>query len=519
MVEREHLRAASAVARVFRALSAAGAAGRAALPHDEESGPLLQPPVPLDVRAVRARHVSARPRADGEWRRRRGRGPCVRVRALSNRLDPASASVVVGLDAVRAVRSAAAFCDRPDTTARRRGRSLDRAEPVMRVLPALLQPHRALLHPLGAHDTPPLGRRAGAAVHGRRLRDGVCRDRAVRAAVSRAQAARLQSAIALRDRTLLRRRLRVLHRRSQPASLGTHRAGMAEGGRAAVSGRDDRRACGAWRHSIGGPERVALQDWIRGRHVERRATPSGSPVERRGSLSGSPRHADCRDDRLAAHRHPPARVFDSTAGPEDHRPLTRADHRRGRWRDPARGLARRTRFRHALALVPRRVLFADDALRRRDVLRARHPRKGKGRRSHQPVLGLLQLRARVRWPAGARSIRHDCHAWPRGTGRDRHRGDRPRPAAARQRTGRRVDCARGVGDSDPDQPELHGLHPGRARAAPGVGDDLPRTRRLSLHRHPCEVRGRHRAAARRAGVRHPLYVLLDHPLAPARERI
>src|SRR5204863_9211394 len=95
-----HLRAASAVARVFRALSAAGAAGRAALPHDEESGPLLQPPVPLDVRAVRARHVSARPRTDGEWRRRRGRGPCVGVRALSNRLDPASASVVVGLDAV-----------------------------------------------------------------------------------------------------------------------------------------------------------------------------------------------------------------------------------------------------------------------------------------------------------------------------------------------------------------------------------------------------------------------------------
>ena len=86
LVEREHLRAASAVARLLRAFPAAGAAGAADLRGDEESDPLLQPAVPLDVRAVRPRHVPARPRADRQRRRRLRRGARVRVRAVPHRV-------------------------------------------------------------------------------------------------------------------------------------------------------------------------------------------------------------------------------------------------------------------------------------------------------------------------------------------------------------------------------------------------------------------------------------------------
>ena len=47
-----------------------------------------------------------------------------------------------------------------------------------------------------------------------------------------------------RNAALLRRRLRVLHRRSEPAPVGIDRARVAEIGRPAVSGTDDRRARG-----------------------------------------------------------------------------------------------------------------------------------------------------------------------------------------------------------------------------------------------------------------------------------
>ena len=70
----------------------------------QQSDPLLQPAVPLDVRAVGARHVPVRARADRQRARPRS-SPAWRTRSrrtASRRSAPAGA--VVGVDAVRAVR-------------------------------------------------------------------------------------------------------------------------------------------------------------------------------------------------------------------------------------------------------------------------------------------------------------------------------------------------------------------------------------------------------------------------------
>ena len=189
--------AASAVAGVLRALSAAGAPGAADLRGDEEPDPLLQPALPLDVHAVGPRHVSPRPRADRKHGRGDGLGARVRVRAVSHRVDPSPAGAVGCLDAVRAVRPPAAFRDRPIAAARRRRRRVAGAEPVVRLLPPLLQPHRHPLHRLGADDARVVERHADASSPSHRDCNGARGHRAVPAAVPRTGAARLQPAVAV----------------------------------------------------------------------------------------------------------------------------------------------------------------------------------------------------------------------------------------------------------------------------------------------------------------------------------
>ena len=95
---------------------------------------------------------------------------------------------------------------------------------------------------------------------------------------------------------------------------------------------------------------------------------------------------------------------------------------------------------------------------------------------------------------------------------------RRRTRVARDR--RRADPARGDRGADSDQPELDRLLAARARAAAGVGRDRSgRAGGLSLRRATAGVGRPHRAAARRAGVRHPLHVLLDAALEAARQRL
>ena len=64
LLQREHLSSRTADARVFGAPRPAGDADPSDLRAHEKSDPLLQPAVPLDVRAVGSRHVSVRARAD-----------------------------------------------------------------------------------------------------------------------------------------------------------------------------------------------------------------------------------------------------------------------------------------------------------------------------------------------------------------------------------------------------------------------------------------------------------------------
>ena len=135
---------------------------------DEESDPLLQPAVPVDVRAVRARHVSARPRADRQRRRRLRRGPRVRVRAVSHRRTSRTCRCCRR----RGCRSCCSDCggiSRPAAaSAGRRGRGVAGAEPVVRLLPAVLQPDRLALHRVGADAAGTLARHASARARDRR---------------------------------------------------------------------------------------------------------------------------------------------------------------------------------------------------------------------------------------------------------------------------------------------------------------------------------------------------------------
>ena len=168
---------ASAGAGVLRALSPAGDTGAARLLGDEQPDPRLQPGVPVDVRPLGPGNVSARPGADRKPIGRRRRGPRVRILALPHRVDPAPAGAVVGVDAVRPVRPAASFRHRTVAPACRRRRRVDRAEPVVRLLHAVLQPGGRPLHRLGADDARVVDRSTGAHPRGRRMRRGCHRRR------------------------------------------------------------------------------------------------------------------------------------------------------------------------------------------------------------------------------------------------------------------------------------------------------------------------------------------------------
>ena len=226
MVERQHLPSASARARLLRAPAAAGDSNPAGVRADEESDPLLQPAVPVDVRPVGAGNVPAREGADRQPRGGVRRGARVRVRPLPDRVAAAPAGAVVGVDAVRAARIPAVLRGRPMAKPRRRFHRVGGAESVVRLLPALFQSRHPFLYRLGTGL--PESRMADAR-RGRlcaRLRctsDGSLCD-----PVSAAAPAWFRSAADRRDRTLLRRCVRLFHRGRKPACVGIRRARVAQ---------------------------------------------------------------------------------------------------------------------------------------------------------------------------------------------------------------------------------------------------------------------------------------------------
>ena len=247
MVEREHLRAAPARARLLRAFPAAGAAGVAGVRGDAESDPLLQPAVPVDVRPRGHRHVRVRARADRRRRRGVRCGPGVRVHTVPHRVGAAPAGALVGVDAVRAPRLSAVFQDGSRRAARRRRRGVGAAESFVRLLPAVLQPDRARVHRVGADAQQQVARSPRAGSRRDRLRGRRRRHCAVSAAVHRVAPARLQPAVARRDAALLGGRVRIPHGRSESAVMGTDRTGMAARRGRTVSGVDDRDSGDCWR--------------------------------------------------------------------------------------------------------------------------------------------------------------------------------------------------------------------------------------------------------------------------------
>ena len=115
---------------------------------------------------------------------------------------------------------------------RRRGGGVDSPEPVVRLLPALLQPDRGRTHRVGAVDAPAVARSARDRAHRRHVRRRRRRDRAVPAAVPGAAHARLPAALARRDAKVLGGRLRVPDGRSESPSSGDRRCRHGRGPKA-----------------------------------------------------------------------------------------------------------------------------------------------------------------------------------------------------------------------------------------------------------------------------------------------
>src|SRR5262245_32055239 len=170
----EHLLSAPVRPRLLRASPRAGDPDPAVVRPDHESDPLLQRAVSAVLRLVRARNVSARARADRQPHRgiRRRRRVCLRTVPILESVAPAGA--VVGVDAVRVVRSAALFRNRPRAGAGWRRRRLAAPESFLRLLSPVFQSDRTALRVLGTDDEAPMDRceDADARHRSRRLRRG-----------------------------------------------------------------------------------------------------------------------------------------------------------------------------------------------------------------------------------------------------------------------------------------------------------------------------------------------------------
>src|SRR5206468_7530827 len=179
---------------------------------DQESNPLLQPGVSLDVRAVWRGDVHARSRADRQSRGRTGCRPRLRVRAVSILESAPSSSALVRMDAAGVSGAAPLFRDRPHPATRRSRRCLAGAEPLMRVLPVFLLAGHGRLHRVGYHDAWTMERQADAAARRIDGHGSPAVDTAVSAAVLAVATDWPTAATARRDHPLFGRRSRVLHR-------------------------------------------------------------------------------------------------------------------------------------------------------------------------------------------------------------------------------------------------------------------------------------------------------------------
>ena len=235
LFRRQHLRPGAAHARLFRALHRAVGPGAARVRAHGQRGALLQPALSLDVRALGARRVSVRPRAHRQPRGWLQRGPAVRVRTVPLSAVVAPAGAVVAVDAVGPLRLPPLLRHRPAPRARgRRGRT-DRAEPFVRLLPALLLALRRRLHPGG--DGGAWAVALGARVAGPHRR-GHSRHGAhgtVLPAVSRTQGAPAVHTDAGRSGPLLGGHLLLLDGVRGASDVGPGRAGVSEARGAALS--------------------------------------------------------------------------------------------------------------------------------------------------------------------------------------------------------------------------------------------------------------------------------------------
>ncbi len=205
--------------------------------------------VPVDVCAVCDRHVPVRARADPDPAAAAfPRRPGVRLRALPVQHAAAPPGPVVDVDAVRAARVPPVFREPTCRAPRRRGGGVARPEPVVRLLPAVLQSGCRALRRARDHTAPAVVGRTGGIES--RPGDGGCRDRdrAVPPAVLAASTARIQPEIAGRDHPLLGGCPRVCDRRPRHVAVGANDPRVAEAGRIAFP-RLRRRVAVEWRRS------------------------------------------------------------------------------------------------------------------------------------------------------------------------------------------------------------------------------------------------------------------------------
>ena len=282
-------------------------------------------------------------------------------------------------------------------SARRRRRRVDRAEPVVRLLPAVLQPGHRLLHRLGDHDSRIVERQADVAAAGERV-----------AIVLAATAPFLLPYLELRRLGFNPRSLTETRRFSADVyAYFTADPNLRIWGSIAQ----------AWPKAEGllfpGLTIVVLA-----------AIGGGARFEDADAKPGPVSSSACvwRGDPASRRHHAAARLIDPAARPQDHQPRARARRRGGRRRDHARGLAAGPRDRALLVDVASGDLLPDHDLRHRDVVRTGDSRERSTGGRDQPLHGVLRRRARLRRPARAGAIRHDrrrsvSRRWPRSASR------------------------------------------------------------------------------------------------------
>ena len=395
----------------------------------------------------------------------------------------------------------------PRRAAGRRGGRVARAESVVRILPAVLQSgRRALPRPRDDATTALWSIARTLSRGGRDRRRGVAPPRAVPAARTGSCGASASARDRWRNHRVLGGRLGVRDRRRRTLWLWGSRCARGRSRKArsfpgfAIALLAASPSCDHWRRSRA--DRAARRRPCRLRAV---------------GLAGCSRRRDRRRLRFCSAGRsaiPSARPIIKLTS------LDRGlDLRRG-----ARWPPRCSRSRRARATTARRGWWrrrsgshARHGARVRDVARSADLRARPAGRRTRRLRAVLRLRARIRRPARAGALCDDRGA---RAGRAR-RAAAPRRSRTRRR--RRASCVAVAGvlivaeswaAPIADQRQSTRLQAARPDAAARHAASAGAARRLPLRRTAAAVARVARAAVRRGGVRNPLHVLFDVPLAP-----